>query len=605
MIGKRADTPWLPLLVGIAAVVGLLAASNRGFGLTDESYLMWWIIDPGRFAAMIHPFGLLMHPLFVAGNQSLIAMRVGGILLLASTGATLGTSVAAWYRWSEPIRVRLALLGAVFSLTYYAAWILTPSYNMLANAGAAAILAGLLRWTIENRTFSRMKLVASMLVGVGGMIAFFGKPTFAALAAVAGLVVIGLGARARPTHAVKRLVLASLFAAVPLVIVITATVTMSTFVATVREGLSVLTFGNGLTQLPGKTVRELYRAEAPLWASFALLVATTAAVSNKGRPGPALVIVNTAGVVLLVGIMVLKLAYSIYSYSSPTTLGAPAIALVLAGTSLGLCQPQMPSLPRAWVVPIAACLLLPFAVAFGTANNLVDQTSLTLMPVLLAGVVVSRLLFTGDVASWVERGLLALTAVVLLSSAYAPYGLDRPIWEQRNPLTLPFTRDHLYVDARTRAYADCLRAIGKAHGIDRLTPVIDLSGGGPGTALMLGGLPPYYPWIVPNFDNATSLADHVWGSLSPQRQAAAWLVGPIDAKFTQTRAATFLARYRGEPSVAVPAPMFFWGTTRVISIQLPGMTASAAKDHAGLTSIVSKGGAAKCNVAHGPLKQPA
>ncbi|HYG27095.1 MAG TPA: hypothetical protein VD906_09320, partial [Caulobacteraceae bacterium] len=469
--------------------------------------------------------------------------------------------------------------GALFALATYGLWLLTPAYNLLANASAALVFAGVLGWATYPPQLSRgLDRFASLLVGMGGAYAFFAKPTFALLAGLAaGVVLLGGSKRSGWPRVLERAAIAGLSCVLLTWLHIVTVTPLHAFIATISAGLEVLNFGNSLTTLPIKTVRELAHAPAVLFAAGGLLLICLVRSEAAGaRERTALRVIagllGAASVALFFHASFAALRSS--SGIIGTAIGPYAVSVVLAQLSYAVLGARLDRASLIRLTPILLLLALPFAIAFGTVNNIVRQTGLSLFAVFLASLFAARLLSLPRTAAIFQAALSASVILLVALGALAPYGLAEPIHRQRSQVEAPFTGDRLFVDQATGRYIAELQRVSKAAGISPQTPVVDLSGPGPGTVLFLGGRPPAFPWVVPNYANSEGLADAVWQSMSEAEREQAWIVGPISPKFLDSR---LVAELRQRPKalrcVAV-LPHTFRQKQLEISLWAPAKAAS-------------------------------
>ena len=545
---------WCVLL---AAILLLALSANRGFDLIDGSYYLAWIIDPSRYEASIHPFGLPLHLLYSATGTSIVVMRLTGLVLIISTGSILGFYIERFIKIfadRPPNGINFALLGAIFSLSYYVFWLLTPSYNMLANVGASLIISGVLGWFIADRgVLNLQEYGASVLVGMGGFVSFFAKPTFAALA---GLVVAILlfyswwlhGAKRASTRIIVTLVACML----PLVYVLHSTVGITGFVDSIRIGLKVLNFGNSISSLPLKTVRELMHAPALLAITGTALFFSVLTEASLHQDSKASARVKRLAYFLLVlslaylGRAVLLDGVLAKNWDLWVLVGIPVTCVVMCQVCCGILRDtsnrMLPPLRRL----VLGLILVPFAISFGTANNILNQTGLSLFAPLLASAVAARVQFSTRIAVAIQAGAATFVLTILFCSANVPYGLPASIWKHSIPIRMPFNNEELYVDAASHKYLQELIEVTRNKQFAAETHVIDLSGLGPGTVLFMNMRAPFFPLLTPGFPSSTPIADAAWASLSEEQRMAAWIIGPVHPDFATAKAAIRLREYQSQ-----------------------------------------------------------
>lgn len=547
---RRPDPSFVAAGLGlIVTVASLLYFARAGFGTWDETFYIQSLMDPKAYDALLTPFGLLLHPLYLLSGKSLIALRIGGIMLLASSGAVLGHAVERYYRTvnDSPRLDHLALFGALAGMLYYVLWILTPSYNLLVNAAGALILAGGIGWVTRMRDSAAAKDIPSICVGLGGAMAFLSKPTFAALAALLVLAELVVLLRYDRMAAIRGALVAGATSALVVVGTISLNMPLGGFVERVETGTRVFAIEYGLGGLIHRTVSELAHAPIPFLVTLGMcLFAVLATPWLPGERSRALLVrlllalaaVNLALLIRKVAIGMIgaqdrwSTSVAIAGAQDPwsTSIGAPVIALAVAQIAAGLARrPDRLSSP-ATILPIACLLLAPFMTSFGSANNLLMQTGMSLYAVVLAAILGARLCFSPHHARLIEAGWIAIVLALLAWSAMRPYNLPAPIVAQTHPVSLPFTRDVLLVDKPTAVYVERLQAVAERAGITSATHIVDLSGAAPATVAVLGGRAPFYPWLMPFVNDPGRAAAAAWSSMTPIERRRAWLVGPVDAR---------------------------------------------------------------------------
>ena len=537
------DPRWMSALRDACLVLSLailILFIDRGFDFTDESYYLAWTIDPTRYAASIHPFGLPQHLLYEALDRSIIAFRAAGIVALLAAGTTLG-----WYlgdHYDETKRTRRSdwmLSSALFALAYYAYWGSTPNYNLMADVSAAMIVAGALGWLSRQRSLART-LSASLLIGVGGCLAFFAKPTSAGIMAI-GVAVVSLATwrRTGSTEALRRVGIAGIACVVPLLGVIAATTGVPGFVRSLETGLSVLNFGNTIGTLPAKTLKDLYYSSPLIWITVTALfcIAATCGTYPPGKPPGALRFLLHVLLALNVLFLLWNVAYGIHIGAAPwVQLGIACLCLVCVQIGYVLTTASGTALVRATAGPVAVLCLLPFALAFGSAISIMPQTGMSLFAPFTASFVVAKLFAPPRGGRVVQAILFVAVPSIILWSSFVPHNLAAPLYRQSVAIRVPWSADTIRVDPLSAQYITALRGVAAREGLTPDTPVVDLSGGGPGTVLALGGRAPFYPWIFQTIGQPGPLVEATWASLSPDQKSRAWIIGPIDPAFAATQA---------------------------------------------------------------------
>ncbi len=526
---SAALTIQLALLAIIVAA--LIVVSNRSFDHTDEAYYVAWIRSPTDFQFLYQPFSHFFKPFYDLFSRPIVSLRLLGYAMLAGSGALLGLYCQRYYDRRYGIvfaRSWLAIIGALFSLVYYASWLLTPSYNLLVNTGASLLMAGCLGWLTPPRDGpggAAEDRAASLLVGVGGCLAFFGKPTFAALAALAVLALLLIVLRQRGLRpVVERASIVAVTCLIPLYLIISYTQPLGDFVETVVAGTQAIRFGNSIAEVPLKALREFYDGPPILFVvltTFAFCVAKALRPSDDPRS-----VRNERFLVVAVSVAVL-LSLLRAAQAGGWFLPLMTLCGVLCMISYGLLggharQARLGALGFVFVL-----LVTPFAIAIGSANPLLFQIGASSYTLLFAAVLAARILFGEGTERRVATGLSVAVVALMLFGSLKPYGMPQPMYRQTVPVDLGFTPDRLYVDAPTREYIDGMRTAAARVQLPPGTPIVDLSGSGPGNTMFLGGRAPAFPWLVNFTDGAPILVDAVWSAMTPADRANAWILGPV------------------------------------------------------------------------------
>jgi hypothetical protein len=253
-----------------------------------------------------------------------------------------------------------------------------------------------------------------------------------------------------------------------------------------------------------------------------------------------------------------RFPYAVWVGSGPNRIGMSLWCLTVALLALAAVR------DRDWR-PLTHRLLsvaaLSFVVAAGTFNDLLEQLTVTLFFTLFA--LLALLSYAGGQAGIAAGFVLALGS--LLWGTYRPYGLPAHLLAQDRKLDSGPAAG-VRVDQETLAHVVRLRRIGQENGVRADTPVVDLTGGGPGTALALGGKAPVLPWIL---HVTPHLADVVWDRMSEEERRRAWIVGPIADPFRGSRLAAMLLTRRAAYRCIGETRMTFWGREREIVVFIP------------------------------------
>jgi len=523
-------------LLALLICGGLLVyGSGRGFDLTDEVFYLIWARDPDAYQLVYQPFGDVLHPLFQLVGGDLQAYRLAGFGIAAGAGAYLAASLPGASR--NP--VAFPVYGAAAALTIFFPWIVTPSYNSLANVGAMLIVGGILK-ALEGSP--RARIMGALAGAVGLCLAAFGKPPLFAIAVVV-MVVTAVGARGARIALFVSLVLAAALISLAL-----APTEIVALVARMNVSQQVLGLTNTPLALPAKALRD--------WLAVPLLLTLAAIAAGGGfafRRSRLSVWFGYAAIGLSL-YYVASSAEDAIDDSIPDFLGL-AIATAAAGYA-GVVQREW----RNGGLGIALLLLAPPAVALGTFNNQWFQLNFSMAFPFLA---LFALAAADDVRwrKWAAQAFaIAGPIIVLVLAAFHPYSLPASIFDQQIPIEPPLAHGTVLVDPETATF------VRSAHGLAQGALLVDLSGTGPGVAAVLGARTPVLPWLNPA---TPAWTDVVWSRLSAVERDRAWFVVPIWPAFDHSAPARWLTAHKaGFCEIALPE-MTFWGDDRDLELLRP------------------------------------
>lgn len=499
----------LPALVGTVALVVLVylfLRLDRGFDLTDEAYYLLWIDRPEAYGIAASMFGFVLSPIYHMLGSDPAAFRYFGLLASILAAAAMCWAVLRPQpreRVDETLISRAVplLAAAAGTVTYYGWWVATLSYNWLPLPASFLLLTGL---ALQQQ--DRAPLLAALLIGLSGVLAFAGKPTTGggfALVYLLGIVAIsGFSALA-----VRRLVASS--AACVVVIVIAITICVDPRIAFEQARAYVEFFG---TSPAGGAFLTL--VSLPHGYPVAILAAL---VAFRSRPWVA----KVAGLVAVLA--ALSVAYEQRALPYAAAQGMVVMTASLAVVANCLAWSHVCLDGRALFVPSLA-FVMPWVSAFGTSNELTMQTGIYVaLP--LAGSIATAYLCFGP-CDW--RAIVAALfapcfgILALHAAESAPYRLGSNLSTQVHPVAVG--GGTLRVNVRMRDFVESLRRQVAGAGFKKGTPLLDFSGGMPGVAFLLGGQPPMFPWLTSGYVFSQPLAAKIVAQLTPEQRRSAWLV---------------------------------------------------------------------------------
>jgi hypothetical protein len=505
--GRRAFA-FVAVALAAATVAWLIGGIDRGLELTDESFYLLSALHSQDVRLFFTPFHWVSGALWQASG-SLVAFRAWGLGLACLSAIALAAGVLraaplAGMSVPEGALSRAAMLACAASgaLLYGSLLSFTPSYNLLAAAGACfAVAFALLAIASEAARAKGFEVLAGMALGA----TFLCK--FSAGICVGGLMVILYITLARQRQTLwRRIPWLAVVCAVALVAV--AAWCQTGFGEALREfrsGIEIVWSAQG----DGSTLRRLVRsaadvarmsggAAAAFWGPLACMV-----IALHWRPA----LFGWIGLAWFAALLASGRGYIAGGQGHFEQQAMPLAAVMafalLAGSKQWACTWRAALLS-------ATLLALPFAVALGTSNPLQVQ----ILGALASWGALAGLL--GFSAGERRRQLAAtgilFSAIVLVQVVTAgaePYRL-RPMPQQTEAIMLP-ALGTIRVDAGTAALAGDMQRAARACGLQGGEPFLDFYDV-PGAALMLDAKPVETPWLL-NSPYATTALRHADPSL--------------------------------------------------------------------------------------------
>jgi hypothetical protein len=520
-----------------AQAVLFLWMAPRGFEFTDEAYYLLNYLHWRELSATVTYFGFYFEGLFRLLGQSIVGMRVAGLVMLLASSAWFACALDAWLAKrgvpqagaaARPSRAFIAAAGAAAGMSFFShlSTLRAPAYNMLALCAALVstgcllrLMGGPVRWRAQ----------AGLLAAYGLAVFACGlaKPTSGALLMAVHVALGVLAGGAWLRQAVVPLTIAAIAAAT--LTLVALSLLHPSWLGAVSAALVLMADleSRSVLLLARQASWELQRAAGShgAWALAGLLLAG-AAVRPAWRPRTVPVLVP-----LLLG----SVCWLIVD-EPRAELWWPAAAVVL-GVLLVLARWGLaPAVRPAGDARLAAALMLlctlPPALSFGTN-----------MPVLLhsrQNAVFALLVLVAAVLLLQRRGLLgprvaglaiALTAVpglafqlLAATRADSAYRQFAALGAQQVPVRIGPAGAALRVDEATAETLDRVTSMARDAGFVPGQPVLDLTGDGPGLVYAVGGRPLGVAWLPGGYPGSDRAAVRLLGSLPEARLRASWLL---------------------------------------------------------------------------------
>ena len=480
------------LLCLVVLVAGVVWASDRGLELTDEAYYLLSAIHPEHVTLYISAQHWVLAPLWRL-TQSLQGFRLTGAAILIGSASVLAMGAAhAFTLVTKGRAARLLDLGMVMAagcigaLLYVATIAPSPSYNLMASAGAYGSL-GFALLALDRRLGTSMGLGG--LGGVALAVCLVCKPSAGICVGLTVLLVV-LGLQGGPRKwAICGLGVLGALGTVALMVAVQPR--EPSVIDSLRSGLDLFR----MVQTESVTDR-LIRYAATVVTSFAKsLIAFLPVIM--------LVILSWRyprrwlfGLTLLVWVLNLYVERNYLSGMTALVRMAEAIyVLVFVIAALWLRGATVSGKAK---LLLAALFCLPFAATIGTGNALFTQVVVALAPWTVGVAVLACASDHRSPTFLLQRGATALllilvTVQITVSYLRDPYHLAEPLIRQTEAVRIP-QLGMVKVDAQTRQFLD---QVAQARQTCAIVP-----GGAyfgmfnlPGLALTLDLVPPVTPWL--------------------------------------------------------------------------------------------------------------
>lgn len=536
---SRLERREAELVAGLAAAAALavvalvLANCWRGFDFSDEGAYFNWMSNARAYDQSNSQFGYLFAPFYYLTGESVGAMRAAS---LAITLALAFALLAALLRRGAANAGRFAVAAAAFALAastlaFTHRWLISPSYNTLNLQGLLVAALGLVLIADDRR---RTRLVAAVLIGAGGWIAWMAKPTTGvALAPLALIGVLALSRERVRALATAAATAAALFAAG---VVALDGGSLPAHVARYLDAIAGAREISDAYQAAGVGARLVFDWRADDLAVFEKIFAAA-----LGGAAFALVAGRLAAII--------RIAAAVGGAWCALRLAALGLPEFLAGRPVAPMQTYWLAAP-AFGVFVAALLTRPYALALpGAPRGLALASILSALPVAYAAGTGNNYWFLASDAAvfWVAAALALVAALAepgapirlagalgvataLLAALMARIGLEHP-YRQPAPIESQNERAAfgpraraLRLDASGAAYVDALRAGARQYGLVRGTPAIDLTGRHPGAIYAIGATAPGVAWLISGYPKSASRAARIVARLPCATLARAFVL---------------------------------------------------------------------------------
>lgn len=480
------------LLCAFLVIAYCIWTLDRGFEITDEAYYLLLAMHAGSVKLFISAQQWITAGLWQLSG-SITMFRATGMVLLLVSSALLALGVFSVCLRLGLVADRIEFKGVVFAgsavgaMLYASTINLSPSYNLLASAGAYTAAGMVL--LASNRSSILHKYILFTLAGCAVGAEALGKPS--AGAATLALLVLwtAIFERARIDKIFGSLAMA--FGAVTFAgIALLINTTISDATQAVEQGMQLFRMVQ-IETIGARLVRyfiEFSKYFSATLVVFAIPILAMIGYVKTHRPFFAQVGLAVLMVTLLLG----KFIFGGFDRYDIQTVAIFAMLIMALIVSIPVWNEN-----RSTVALFSGLILLPYSVGIGTGNMLFTQVidSLASWGVLIAVLVVARhpedrnkipILLIGSC-------FMVTIALQIVTSSFRPYHLSLPLTKQ-DQITVVGNIGKVKVDAETYKFLSDTKEAVKECGIAPGVPFIGLYNI-PGVALALQATPVLTPWL--------------------------------------------------------------------------------------------------------------
>jgi hypothetical protein len=524
-------------IAGIATVVfviQLLMRSNSGYDFSDEGFYLNWISHPLNFPKLSTQFGYVYHPLYELFGRSIASLRQANILITFLLALTVcfcllrrfardagGTSSQSFSV------VGLSIVGASSSLLILilvsAFWLPTPSYNSLLFQSFLMTSIGL---CLAENDRSATSILGWLIIGVGGFLAFMGKPPSAVALGLLVIVSLWIARKLAPRMiALSVAMFGMLLAAYACAV----SGSIAQFVTDLYQSLKdSATFGSAPV-FRYDAVQLSIREVLVLAALTLVLTALTLTTFSKS------IVVRMLGTIAILILSTLTLVLSIkmvaIGFEHRAFQGLQFLSIILASAICFAILRPSTSISKSCIGLSLFFALLPCAYILGSGNNYWQVGGTGAFFLMLSGFsLVTAKGWSSE--SW--RHLAPLSIVSLaMTIVFVQHGMAHPYREPGSLLTntVPVrigTTGRLLVNPDSAAYIETLQRFARNAGFQAGTPMIDLTGVSPGSLFVLAAKPLGSAWLIGGYPGSNALATKNLDLVSCHELAGSWILTEIN-----------------------------------------------------------------------------
>jgi hypothetical protein len=486
-------------IIAFGYLAALLKYFNYGFDFTDEAVYLLLMERPEEYTTFHILSGFIYQPLYNLTNGNVFHLRVINFLfllaiaynlsrLLLQTIAPKGSSFKGLFLHLSSFQ--LSLCASVILLL----WLPTPNYNLLNYIAIMIVATGIL---IISRNISGKKLmylVGWLLVAIGGYLSFMSRPHTALFLGIMVIIWASVTKNFKPKWVI--------FAFISALILISFTslyiegsifgIFQRFFMASRLETLSENHHPLQIISLNFDSFLYVFSSQRVIIGSLFLLYGFSLAFFEQNKILFKILFILCP--ILLFFFLLNYLNLFWHNLGAGYLLWLPILGYIVCLIWKNRSAPQKSDKPL-----LIFLILLTGIYGLGSNNSYFVTTSLSSYFILLG--LFSILTGTSLPQNFPSRVIvlssisLIVTIGIVITGLGNPYRQPSVLWSYNSQASIRVDDPPLTVSPFTATYLQNLHSLANDIKLQPNSPIIDLSGGSPGTMYALGGYTPKTPWI--------------------------------------------------------------------------------------------------------------
>lgn len=517
---------------------------DRGFDFTDEAFYLMTIQRPSDFKWNYGLFGYALKPLYELAGESVAGLRRICAIILVIVGASAGVVVLrrAKFDWRAPEGMQVVGVCATLSLSYYAAWLPTPSYNWLSFiAGLALFIALLLLSQTNSMRYS------VVWAAIAGILATFARPHGAVGYGVLYLTAVLLVVPTVEARVIQ--IITAAIATIFIALVVAIFLPLSEIFSQIKEYNAI--FGTSHpVQFSFIDQQWEFVVQSKGWLLSAFLFVAVMIIISGNRS-----IVNGLRPFFVVAAIAIILDATLSQVFRPNTyrIGIQTAAIAFSVMTLGwLKKPTDFRLIKL----LSLATLIPWTATLGSSAPIHQELVFVFGLWLIVAFAAFVLVVQNSIAFVTTTSVVALCLCffALNSGVSSPYRLPSTLAAQLFPTRIGWG-SVLKLDNRTAEFISAMRMATKQNGFCAGAAAIDVSGDRPGTVFIIDGKMPIFPWIFGGYSISNYFGEEYFKRLGPEGLKQSWLITGSPGQFSMEQLRTFgldFSKYRSVAEVRSP-----------------------------------------------------